>query len=592
MVVSVCDHASLVGADVLRRGGSAVDAAIAVAFALAVTYPPAGNIGGGGFMLIHPADGSPPVCVDYRECAPAAATTHMLAHDVAETDARMVGVPGTVRGLALAHEHFGRTAWRDLVGPAVELAERGFPVNAALARSLNDVRRHHPQMSALQAAYRPPRGSADWSAGDRLIQPELAETLRRLADGGETAFYEGAIADQIVAEMSATNGLITRADLAAYRARLRPPIRGAYRGFDIFAAPPPSSGGIVLVEALHMLEPFELRQAPRWSVHTLHIISECMRRAYRDRAAWLGDPDFVPIPGHLVTRSYARALADSIDPARATPSASLAGEIALANEGESTTHFSVVDASGMAVANTYTLEDSYGSKIVVRGAGFLLNNQMGDFNARPGLTDRRGAIGTPPNVIVPGKRMLSSQTPAIVARNGRPVIVTGSPGGRTIPNTVLCVLLNALEFEMPPADAVAAARLHHQWFPDEIRLETTAPVTSDAIRRLQQMGHAVRQRTADGSPFVQGDAHTIFVRNSELLGIADHRIHGSAIGVTLAPDGQAGPHRADSGAAYYDDAAARHARARASMASNRPAAMSAGSNSAFTNPSAHAPARR
>ncbi len=535
MVVSVCDRASRVGADVLHRGGNAVDAAIAVAFALAVTYPPAGNIGGGGFMLVHPADGTPPVCVDYRECAPATATPHLLAHEIADTDARMVGVPGTVRGLALAHERFGRTDWRDLVRPAAELAERGFIINAPLARSLNDVRRRHPRMSALQAAYRPPRGSSDWSAGDRLIQPELAATLRLIAECGESAFYEGALADQIVAEMSAAGGLITRADLAAYRARLRPPIHGTYRGFDIHAAPPPSSGGVVLVEALHMLEPFELRRAPRWSAHVLHVLSECMRRAYRDRAAWLGDPDFVPIPPHLVTKSYAQDLARSIDPARATPSASLAGEITLADEGESTTHFSVVDASGMAVANTYTLEDSYGSKIVVRGAGFLLNNEMGDFNARPGRTDRRGAIGTPPNVIAPRKRMLSSQTPVIVARAGRPVIVTGSPGGRTIPNTVLCVLLNALEFDMSPTDAVAAARLHHQWFPDEIRLEAAAPVTSEVLLQLQQMGHIVRQRTADGSPFVQGDAHTIFVQDGQLLGVADHRIHGGAVGVTLAP---------------------------------------------------------
>lgn len=482
-------------------------------------------------MLAYPGDGQQPVCIDYRETAPAAATQDMLAGKVDRTDARMVGIPGTVRGLAMAHGKYGTVAWKELVSPAIELAEDGFLISAALAESLNDVLERYPQMAELQRVYAPPEGHERWAAGDRLIQKDLARTLRRIAQMGPDTFYGGAIADQIVAEMKASGGLITQHDLAAYRAKLRQPIHGVYRAYDVFVPPPPSSGGIALIQMLNMLEPYELRRQDRWSVGTLHLLIECMRRAYRDRAAYLGDPDFVKVPRHLTTKSYARELTRTIDPTRATPSEDLAGQIPLLPEGNSTTHFSVIDKNGMAVANTYTLEQSYGSKIVVRGAGFLLNNQMGDFNRRPGVTDTEGRIGTKPNLITPGKRMLSSQTPTIVARGGKVVLVTGSPGGRTIINTVLCVVLNVLEFDMDPRAAVDAPRLHHQWFPDEVKLEASAePVASGTIETLRAMGHTISRQDSDGSPYVQGDAHTIFVREEMYYGVADKRIHGGAVG--------------------------------------------------------------
>jgi len=531
MVVSVCDDASRVGVEVFQKGGNAVDAAVAVAFALAVTYPPAGNVGGGGFMLVPPGAGRPPVFIDYRETAPAASTEDMLAGDVASTDARMVGVPGTVRGLAAAHEAYGTLPWQVLVLPAVRLAEDGFAVNAALARSLNDVLRKHPEMAGLQATYRPPSGRSEWSADDRLVQPDLAGTLRLIASAGPDAFYEGTIADQIVGEMTARGGTISRADLASYQVKTRTPVHGVYRGYDVFSAPPPSSGGVALVEMLNMLEPCELRRGGRWSAPTLHLLIECMRRAYRDRAEYLGDSDFVEIPQGLTEKAYARGLVESIDRTHATCSETLAEPIPLSDEGNATTHFSIVDKDGMAVANTYTLEESYGSKIVVRGAGFLLNNEMGDFNRRPGVTNRRGRIGTPPNRLAPGKRMLSSMTPTIVARDGRAVLVTGSPGGRTIINTVLCVVLNVLEFDMSPRTAVDAPRLHHPWFPDEVKLEASAePISPQSIEQLQRMGHVISRVDSDGEPHVQGDAHTIFIRDGIRYGVADHRIHGCAAG--------------------------------------------------------------
>ncbi|MBN2561153.1 MAG: gamma-glutamyltransferase [Phycisphaerae bacterium] len=529
VVVSVCDHASRVGVDVLKGGGNAVDAAVAVAFALAVTYPPAGNIGGGGFMLIYPGDGRKPVCIDYRETAPAGATEDMFASGTSRTDAKMVGVPGTIRGLELARSKYGSFAWKELVRPAIELAEGGFLISAALAESLNDVLERYPQMAELQRVYSPPEGHKRWAAGDRLIQKDLARTLRCIAQTGPDTFYGGAIADQIATEMKADGGLIAQADLAAYRAKLRQPVRGTYRGHDVFVPPPPSSGGIALIQMLNMLEPYELRRQDRWSAATLHLLIECMRRAYRDRAAYLGDPDFVEVPRHLTTKSYARELARTIDSTRATPSEDLAGPIPLLAEGDSTTHFSVIDKNGMAVANTYTLEQSYGSKIVVRGAGFLLNNEMGDFNRRPGVTDEEGRIGTKPNLIAPGKRMLSSQTPTIVARDGKVVLITGSPGGRTIINTVLCVVLNVLEFDLDPRATVDAPRLHHQWFPDEVKLEASAePVSPGTIETLRAMGHTISRQDSDGSSYVQGDAHTIFVREGIYYGVADKRIHGGA----------------------------------------------------------------
>ncbi|MGE0760468.1 MAG: gamma-glutamyltransferase [Pirellulaceae bacterium] len=514
MVVCVSPPAAVVGRDVLRGGGNAVDAAVATALAMAVTWPSAGNIGGGGFMMVSPGDGKPPVCVEYRETAPAAAHERTLEHDLRMDGHAVCGTPGTVAGLALAHERYGRRPWRELVMPAVRLAREGFAVDAALAASLNGARKSSLRHPEFQRVFAPPSGSA-WREGDRLIQPELAATLERIAEDGPTAFYSGPIADQIVAEMQAGGGLITKQDLAGYRAKIREPIHGTYRGYDIYGPPPPSSGGTCLVQMLNMLEPFTLAPATSlpadggaaapWPTRSLHLVIEVMRRTYRDRARWLGDSDFVPIPPRLTTKEYARELAGRIDLERATPSASLAGDIPLADESPETTHFSIIDRNGMAVANTYTLQNGYGSRVVVRGAGFLLNNEMTDFNRVPDRTDRTGMIGTPANRIAPGKRMLSSQTPTLVFRDGKLVLVTGSPGGRTIINTVLCTLVNYIDFQRDVAAAVAAPRLHHPWFPDQAGFEgLDRPGYTDAIQQLQKMGHAF-----SGKPGKQGDAHSI-----------------------------------------------------------------------------------
>jgi gamma-glutamyltranspeptidase/glutathione hydrolase len=526
MVVSVSAPASRVGLDMLRKGGNAVDAAVATAFALAVTYPAAGNIGGGGFMLVYPGHGAEPAVIEYRETAPAAATATMFRKDDSWYGHKPVGVPGTVRGLALAHQRYGKLPWRDVLAPAVRLARDGFVIDTQLAASLNGVVATSGDFPELQRVFGKPGNPDDpasWQAGDRLVQPELADTLNLIAAGGPDAFYRGPIADQIVCEMR-RGGLITKADLDAYRANVRAPVHGTYRGYDVYAPPPPSSGGVCLVEMLNILENFDLRKRGRWSPDTLHFMIEAMRRAYCDRARHLGDPAFTKVPAQLTSKDYARKLARGIDPHRATRSEDLARDLPLSREGDSTTHFSVIDRDGMAVANTFTLERSYGSRVVVRGAGFLLNDEMIDFNWRPGVTDRTGAIGTKANQIAGGKRMLSSQTPTVVARNGKAVLVTGSPGSRTIINTVLCVVVNVVDFHMDIRAAVDAPRLHHQWFPDEVRFEGTAEYP-DVVSRLRAMGHRVTSSR-------QGDAHSIWIdpRTGRYFGAADHRISGKALG--------------------------------------------------------------
>jgi gamma-glutamyltranspeptidase/glutathione hydrolase len=529
MVVSVAPEASAIGRDVLKKGGNAVDAAVATAFALAVVWPEAGNIGGGGFMLVHPAGAkSEPVVIEYRETAPAAATRTMFADGKRPAPVLLAGTPGTVRGLALAHQRFGKLTWKELLAPAVRLADEGFVMDTALASSLNRVLARSTDFAELRRVYGKDGGAGRWQTGDRLVQKDLAKTLRRIAEQGPDGFYKGPVAEMIAAEMKRDGGLITTADLAAYEAKVRKPIHGTYRGYDVYGPPPPSSGGICLIEMLNVLENFELRKQGRYSPETLHVILETMRRVYHDRARYLGDPDFVQIPDFLTSKDYARKLARSIDPHKATRSEELAKDIPLAEEGNHTTHFSVIDKDGMAVANTYTLEDAYGSRIVVKGAGFLLNDEMGDFNPRPGVTNRRGLIGTEANQIAPRKRMLSSQTPTIVSKDGKVVLVTGSPGGRTIINTVLCVVLNVLEFDMPLRDAVDAPRMHHAWFPDVLRVEPgLAEKHADALEKLRHMGHVI-----DRKPARQGDAHSLRVnpRNGTYEGVADRRRDGAAVG--------------------------------------------------------------
>lgn len=518
MVVSVSPVATEVGAAVLREEGTAVDAAVAVGFALAVTWPEAGNIGGGGFMMVAPGGKEPPVCVDYRETAPAAATPDMFSEGTDYKGHKVVGTPGTVAGFALAHERYGRLPWKRLVEPAVKLAAKGFSIDAALAEGLNELLADSPEFAEFQRVFGN-RENRAWRPGDILVQPDLARTLSSIAEEGPKAFYRGSIAKQLAKEMKQGGGLITLTDLAQYTAKIRKPIHGTFREFDIYGAPPPSSGGIVVVEALNILEQLDLAEHERWSPEVTHLVIESMRRAYLDRARYLGDPDFVSIPENLTGKKYARELAQEIDREHATSSMELASDILIAGEGDSTTHFCVVDSAGMGVSNTYTIESSWGSRVVVRGAGFLLNNEMTDFNHRPGYTNRLGAIGTPANTVAPGKRMLSSQCPVIVMRDGKLFLLSGSPGGRTIPNTVLSVLLGVLQYEDDLVTAVAEPRLHHQWLPDQVFFEgAESPEFEDLISRLSEMGHQIYPMA-----HVQGDAHSIHVTKDQIMGVADQR---------------------------------------------------------------------
>ncbi len=524
MVVAVSPPGAEVGRDILKQGGNAVDAAVATALAMAVTWPGAGNLGGGGFMLVYPGGKAEPVVFDYREVAPHAATKTMFTKKDHWYSPKAVGVPGTVAGLVLAHARFGKLPWKDVVKPAMTLAKEGFAIDASLASSLNAVVESAADNPELRRVLGKDHGDGTWRAGDRLVQTDLAGTLKRIADEGADGFYKGETADLFAAEMKADGGIITKEDLASYQAKARAPIHGVYRGYDVYGPPPPSSGGICLMEMLNILENFDLRKQGRWSPETLHLMIETMKRAFCDRARYLGDQDFVKIPDFLTSKEYAKKLADGIDKNKATPSAELAKDIPLKAGGGNTTHFSVIDGDGMAVSNTYTLERIYGSRIMVKGAGFLLNNEMGDFNWFPGETTTKGQIGTTANQIAPGKRMLSSQCPTIVAHDGKVVLVTGSPGDRTIINTVLCVVVNVIDFDMDVRAAVDAPRLHHAWFPDEARFEGIADYT-DTIKRLRAMGHVIVGAH-------QGDAHTIWVnpKTGEYVGAEDRRIDGKAAG--------------------------------------------------------------
>jgi gamma-glutamyltranspeptidase/glutathione hydrolase len=411
----------------------------------------------------------------------------------------------------------------------VRLAERGIELDSRLAASLNEIVSQSPSFKEFCQIYGKQHGQGNWSEGERLVQSDLACSLQRIADHGADGFYRGKTAELIAAEMRTGGGLITTQDLAAYRAKIRRPAHTSFRGYDVYCPSAPA-GGVVLVEILNILENFDLKQHGRWSAETNHLIIEAMRLAYFDRACYLADPQFVVVPDYLNRKSYAKERAATIDRQHAGSSEQLAGSrrISLAPEGTETTHFSVIDSTGMAVANTYTLEHSFGSRVVVRGGGFILNNEMGDFGWKPGHTDRNGTIGTEANLIEPGKRMLSSQTPTIVARDGRPVLITGSPGGRTIINTVLQVVLNVLEFEMDLVDAIDAPRVHHQWFPDTVVFERQAAVLHPALMlELAELGHEIAPPRA-----YQGDAHSILVDRDtgEFRGVADFRRNGCAIG--------------------------------------------------------------
>ena len=502
MVVSQSAIASEVGAAVLRDGGNAVDAAVATAFALAVTHPTAGNIGGGGFLVWRPASGEP-LAYDFREKAPAAATPDMWLDENGEYSFQIhhlshqaVGVPGTVAGLRLAWEQQGSLPWERLVRPAVDLASDGFPISHGLAGSLARVLERMAQYPASVAQFS--KDGTPYGPGEILRQPDLAGSLERILENGTAGFYEGETAKLLVEEMEAGGGLITLEDLKNYQAMVREPIRGEYRGYEIISMPPPSSGGTAMVQMLNILEGFDVAGNGFGSAANIHLMAEAMRRAYADRALHLGDPDFNPaIPiSRLTSKDYAEELRGTIEGERASVSSPSSFE--WTTESNETTHFSVVDKYRNAVSLTYTLEFGFGSGIVVPGAGFLLNNEMGDFNGAPGLTNERGLIGTDPNLAEPNKRMLSSMSPTIVAKDGELFMVTGTPGGRTIINTVMQTIMNVVDHGMNAQEAVDAGRVHHQWLPDRINYERQM-FSPDTLSILEAYGHQVNEIAAQGS---------------------------------------------------------------------------------------------
>jgi len=534
MVVSSHLLASQAGVQILQSGGNAVDAAIATGFALAVTLPSAGNLGGGGFMIVHTADGRI-TAFDFREKAPAAAHAKMYLNEAGVYDEPInhegylaIGVPGTVAGFFLAHERFGSKAMKELLAPAVKLAEQGFPVSWGLHQDFQALKEEFIKYPASAQVFLK-NGREVYEPGEIWKQPDLARTLRRIQARGRAEFYQGETARLIAAAMRKHGGLLTEQDLASYEAKERAPIHGSYRGYDVYSMCPPSSGGTALVEMLNILEGYDLRAAGFGSAQHFHLLAEAMRRAFADRARYLGDPDFNPdMPIALLTsKEYAAALRRQISLQQA--SVSDPQKFNDAYEASETTHYSVIDAAGNAVVVTYTLEDGYGSKIVAEGTGFLLNNEMGDFNPQPGRTDSTGLIGTPPNLIAPGKRMLSSMTPTIVARNGKPFLLIGSPGGRTIINTVLQVISNVIDFEMDISEAIAAPRVHHQWLPDVLRVEEFG-ISKDTQRLLESYGHRILISKSSRS---QGSAMGILLDpvTGLRLGAADPRASdGAAIG--------------------------------------------------------------
>ena len=523
--------ASQVGVAVLRDGGNAIDAAVATGFALAVTYPSAGNLGGGGFMVIRLADGTV-ITNDHREIAPSAATRDMyldakgqLVPGLSTASHLAVGVPGTVDGLLDVLQRYGKLPRQQVLAPAIALARDGFALTEDLAQQFNEARaamQRYPQSLAIFAK----ADGSDWHAGDRWKQPDLANTLQRVSDLGRDGFYAGRVADDIVAEMRRGHGLISKEDLHTYRSRFREALHGTYRGYDIYTMPPPSSGGVLLLQMLNMLEPYDVRGLGRSNPALVHLMIEAERRAYADRAEHLGDPDFHPVPvAQLIAKHYARFRMRDVNPLKATPSDQIAaGRVPY--ESPETTHASIVDGAGNAVAYTTTLNLSYGSKIVAAGTGVLLNNEMDDFSSKPNTANSYGLLGRVANEIQPGKRMLSSMTPTIVTRGGKLELVTGSPGGSTIITTVLQVVLNSLDHSMAVDAAVAAPRFHHQWQPDRVIYEADG-LDVTTLEQLKAMGHSMMLLPFAGGI---GDANSVRVVHGDLQAAHDPRNDGGAAG--------------------------------------------------------------
>ena len=523
MVVAQESRAARIGVEILDRGGNAVDAAVAVGFAMAVTYPRAGNIGGGGFMVIHLAKGVD-TAIDYRETAPAAATPTMFLDAQGNADPKKsrdsgldVSVPGTVAGLAMAEQKYGsgRFTLADLIAPAIRLAQQGFPVEDDLADSLPQSRERLARWPSTMSILF--NGDQPLHEGDRLIQPDLADTLRGIAKDGPDAFYKGSVAADIVRAVKGAGGIMTADDFANYRAVERPVVRGTYRGYDIVSMPPPSSGGVHLIEMLNILEGYDLAKMPR--EEALHDEVEVMKRAYADRAVYMGDPETVKMPiAGLISKPYAASLRASIGP-RATPAADIHAGKPPDVEGKNTTHFSVIDRDGNAVSNTYTLNFNYGLGLIADGTGVMLNNELDDFTAKPGTANAYGLVGFAANLPGPGKKPLSSMTPTIVLKDGKPVLITGTPGGSRIITTVLQVIVNAIDFGMPIDKAVQAPRLHNQWQPDEVTVEPGFP--ADMIAALKARGHTVVPSLARTS------ANSIEVTPRGYVGAADSRSRGA-----------------------------------------------------------------
>ena len=518
MVSSAHSLASAVGLDVMKNGGNAIDAAIATHFALAVVYPQAGNIGGGGFAVIRMNDGTIS-SLDFREKAPALAHREMYLNADGQLDNLLsthghmaTGVPGAVDGMFALHQKYGTLPMAELIEPSIKMAQRGYAITPLAAELLNTKQEEFQTHNRWSTPY---HSDQNWQAGDTITQPDLAQTLEHIQTNGRNGFYEGIVADQIVAEMQSGNGLISYADLKNYQSVWRKPIIGNYRGHQIISMAPPSSGGIALIQLLQGTEGYPIADWGHNSTKTIHLMAELEKRVYADRATYLGDPDFVDIPvNQLLDSLYNQQRYADISFDKATPSELVsAGEIP-SSESPETTHLSVVDADGNAVAITTTLNSSFGNKVMVKGAGFFLNNEMDDFSSKPGVPNQFGLIGGDANAIAPLKRMLSSMTPTIVTKNGKLKMVVGTPGGSTIITSVYQTLLNVIDFDMGMQEAVHAKKVHHQWYPDEIRVETDA-LTGSVETDLEQLGHQLRMSDKIG-------------RMDCILVIPDGRLEGGA----------------------------------------------------------------
>lgn len=524
MVVSQRAIASQIGADILQKGGNAVDAAVAVGFALAVTLPRAGNLGGGGFMLVHLTKENKTIALDYREMAPAAAHRDMYLDkdgNVDEKKARFsllsAGVPGTVAGLSYALDHYGTMPLSVVIEPAIQLAEQGITVSYDLSEGIKERPRLRTP-STCKVYFK--KDCVPYEAGETLVQKDLAWSLRQIQENGPDAFYKGAIARKITQEMKRNGGLITMKDLAVYHPVVRKPVSGHFRGYEIVSMPPPSSGGVHIIQMLNILDHFPLKDTGPNSAATLHYMVETMKRAYADRSKYLGDPDYVAVPVKgLVSKQYAAALAGEIKACCVTPSDDILPGAVAKYESPDTTHFSVMDRWGNAVSNTYTLNFSFGSGHSIPGTGILMNNEMDDFSAKLGVPNAYGLLGASANAIAPGKRPLSSMTPTIVFKDGKPYLVTGSPGGSRIITTVLQMLINVLVYDMNVAEATHNPRIHHQWYPDILLMEPG--FSPDTIKLLKDMGYKIKRSSTMGS------LQSIQWKNGLFFGASDPRRPGA-----------------------------------------------------------------